>query len=182
MDDTQYFRDLSTVSKKYNIIYADPPWSFNNKNTGGSMTSGASSVYPVMTVEQICKLPVPSITDDNCILFLWWVASQPMEALSVVGAWGFKLKTMTGFDWAKTTTHGKPFFGLGSEHCLIAVKGKPKKISGSIRACLTSTVGPHSEKPALVRDLIVQLCGNIPRIELFSRQKVSGWDAFGNAL
>ena len=50
MDDTQYFRDLSTVSKKYNIIYADPPWSFNNKNTGGSMTSGASSVYPVMTL------------------------------------------------------------------------------------------------------------------------------------
>lgn len=174
--------------KKYPIIYADPAWSFNNKNTGGSGKSGANAIYPVMTVQEICNLPISEIAADDCVLFCWWVASQPQEALDVVKAWGFTLKTMTGFDWIKLTRHGLPFFGMGfwtrqgSEHCIIATKGKPKRISASVRSCKALPIGRHSEKPDYFRKQIVELCGDIPRIELFCREKKEGWDGWGNEI
>lgn len=172
-------------NKKYNIIYADPPWQFSNKNTGGSMSSGSANQYAVMTLDDICNLPVPDITADNAFLFMWWVSSQPHEALAVVDAWGFTLKTMTGFNWVKRTKHNKPFFGMGfytrqgSENCLIAVKGKPKIYSHSVRAVFEAKVGRHSAKPPVVRDKIVGLAGDLSRIELFARDRVPGWDAWG---
>ena len=79
----------------FKIIYADPPWSFNNKNTGGSMVSGADAYYQTMSFKDICNLPINELADENCVLFMWWVASQPIEALKVVESWGFTLKTMT---------------------------------------------------------------------------------------
>ena len=120
--------------KKYNIIYADPPWLFSNKRTGGSMKSGASQKYKVMTVEEICELDVKSICEDDCVLFMWWVGSMPLEAISVMFSWGFELKTMTGFTWIKKTKNWKDFFGMGfwtrqqAESCLIATKGNIKRI------------------------------------------------------
>lgn len=173
---------------KYNIIYADPAWSFNNKKTGGSMKSGAADQYPVMTLEGIKNLPVEQIAADDCVLFMWWVGSQPQEALDVVRAWGFTLKTMTGFNWVKLTKLEKMFFGMGfwtragSENCLIATKGKPKPISHSVRSVRKAVAGKHSEKPIAFRDDIVSLCGDAPRVELFSRAKVAGWDAWGNEV
>lgn len=176
------------MRKKYNIILADPPWKFNNKNTGGSMVSGATAHYEVMTLESICNLPVKEIAADNCVLFMWWVSSQPNEALKVVEAWGFTLKTMTGFNWVKTTKNGKLHFGMGfwtragSESCLIAIKGKPKRINASIRSVIFSQNKKHSQKPDIVRDKIVKLIGDVPRIELFARQNKEGWDVFGNEV
>lgn len=173
---------------KYNVILADPPWVFNNKNTGGSMISGASAKYPGMTVKNICTLPIQSVTADDCVLFMWWVASQPREALSVVDAWGFALKTMTGFTWVKETKHGKPFFGMGfwtrqgGENCLIAVKGKPKRASASVRAVVSAGILGHSEKPDCFHDLIVDLVGDVPRLELFARRPHPGWHVWGNEV
>lgn len=174
--------------KKYNIIYADPAWSFKNKNTGGSGKSGANAVYPVMTVQEICALPIQNIADDNCVLFMWWSPSQPKEALAVVDAWGFELKNMIGFNWIKLTRKGLPFFGMGfytrmgSECVLIAKKGKLSRISASVRSCFSYPVGKHSEKPIIVRDKIIELYGDIPRIELFCREKKDGWDGWGNEI
>jgi N6-adenosine-specific RNA methylase IME4 len=182
------------VDKKYNIIYADPPWSFRDKNTGGSFASGAADKYPVMTVDEICQLKIKDISADDSILFMWWVASQPLEALKVVEAWGFKFKTMTGFSWYKLTKNGLPHFGMGHftrqgvENCLLATRGKPERVSASVRSAfweaeeicvVADLVRKHSEKPPVVRDKIVELCGDKPRIELFARQKVDGWDVFG---
>ena len=174
--------------KKYNIIYADPPWKFNNKNTGGSMKSGASAHYDVMSLEDIKKLPIKNIADDNCILFMWWVASQGQAAMDVVEAWGFEIKTMTGFVWVKKTKLNKFFFGMGfwtragAECCLIATKGKPKPINRSIRSVIEAKVGKHSKKPHIFRRQIIKLCGKLPRIELFARKKFTGWDSFGNEI
>lgn len=174
--------------KKYNIIYADPPWKFNNKNTGGSMKSGAAYHYPTMSLEDICKLPVNNIAADNSILFMWWVASQPHGALKLVESWGFSLKTMSGFTWIKKTKNWKDFFGMGfwtrqgSENCLIAIKGKPKRIDASVRNVVYEKVGVHSEKPDIFRQNIVKLMGDLPRIELFARQQYEGWDVFGNEV
>lgn len=179
---------------KYNIVYADPAWSFRNENCGGSMISGASAKYDVMGAGAICDLPVSAIAADDCALFMWWVGSQPREALDVVEAWGFKLKTMTGFTWVKKTKNWKDFFGMGfytrqgSENCLIATRGKIKRVSASIRAVIEegemiqARVGRHSEKPDIFRQRIVELVGDVPRVELFAREAFPGWDVWGNEV
>lgn len=177
---------MNFPDKKYNIIYADPGWSFNNKRTGGSMGSGASQIYTVSSVGDICALPVQSICEDDCILFMWWVASMPQEALDVVDAWGFTLKNMTGFTWVKKTKHWKNHFGMGfwtragSENCLIAVKGNIKRVNAGVRSVVEERVGKHSEKPDVFREQIIELMGDLPRIELFSRKAVPGWDGWGD--
>ena len=188
--------------KKYSIIYADPPWTFKNKNTGGSLTSGANAKYSTMSVDDISKLPINNLSSTDSILYMWWVASQPKEALKVVESWGFEIKTMVGFNWVKTTKNDKLHFGMGfysrsgSEACLIAVKGKPKRINASIRSVLitdennddyfTETiynkVGIHSKKPDIIRDRIVDMMGDLPRIELFARNVTDGWDVFGDEV
>jgi N6-adenosine-specific RNA methylase IME4 len=113
---------------------------------------------------------------------------MPEEALQVVKAWGFQLKTMTGFTWEKQTKTGKDHFGMGhwtrqgAENALIAVKGKPRRVNASVRQVVRAPVGKHSEKPAEVRDRIVHLCGDLPRVELFARQATPGWHVFGNEV
>jgi N6-adenosine-specific RNA methylase IME4 len=172
--------------KRYNIIYADPPWAFRNKNTGGSMVSGANAHYDTMTIADIRRLPVEQIAADDCVLFMWWVASQPLETLAVVDAWQFKLKTMTGFNWIKKTKTGKDFFGMGfwtrqgSENCLIAVRGKPKVRSHSVRSVVRAENKKHSQKPSEIRNRIVELVGDLPRIELFARERIDSWDSWGD--
>ena len=173
--------------KKYNIIYADPPWSFRN-NKKGTLNGLADNHYETMTIEDIKNLPIEKIADDNCVLIMWWVGSQPQEALDVVEAWGFKLKTMTGFNWMKLTRKGLPFFGMGfwtragSECCIIATKGKIKPVSHSVRSVIQAEAMKHSQKPDIFRNKIVELCGDIPRVELFARKKVKGWASWGNEI
>lgn len=179
---------MNLPNKKYNIIYADPPWSFSNKNTGGSMSSGASSKYNTMTINELKKLDVSSITEKNCVLFMWWVGSQPEVAIELAKSWGFTIKTMTGFNWIKTTKLGKLFFGMGfwtragSECCLIATKGKIRPINRGIRSVTKAMNEEHSKKPDLFANNIIELCGDLPRIELFARDTKPGWDSWGNEV
>lgn len=174
------------MSKKYKIIYADPPWSFNNKKTGGNMTSGAQSQYDVMTIEQLKKLDVQSVCADDCVLVMWYVSSQPQEAIDLCTAWGFEIKTMNGFIWNKLTKNLNPFFGMGfwtragAECAIIATKGKPKPVSHSVRQVGSSAIGKHSAKPDFFRRKVVELCGDLPRLEMFARCATDGWDVFGN--
>lgn len=187
---------MKLSDNKYNIIYADPPWSFNNKKTGGSMKSGAVQKYDTMEMHELTGMvlqqnPVVMLSDviaDDCVLFMWWVASMPKEALYVANDWSFELKTMTGFVWNKVTRKGLPHFGMGywtragAECCLIATRGKPKPFSHSVRSVITAPVLRHSQKPLEAADRIVGLCGDNPRIELFARDRKPGWDSWGNEL
>ena len=174
--------------KKYEIIYADPPWQFKNKKTGGSMISGAASKYLTTGIEGLKKIPVKEISADNCTLIMWYVGSMPQEAIDLVHAWGFTIKNLNGFVWRKLTKTGKDHFGMGfrtragSEAAIIATKGKPKVYSHSVRAVRSASVGRHSEKPSEFRGDIVELCGDLPRLEMFARDKTSGWDVFGNEV
>lgn len=84
---------------RHAALYVDPPWAFNDKNTNGNR--GAGCKYPVMTLSDLMQMPVNSICADDCVLFMWWVASQPQEALDLVKAWGFTIKNMTAFTWLK---------------------------------------------------------------------------------
>ena len=175
--------------KKYNIIYADPPWSYKDKrDKHPRMCGGATSHYNTMSIEQIKALPIKDLAADNCMLFLWVTFPNLQEGLDVIKAWGFKYKTL-GFSWIKTNkNNGKPFFGIGyytksnCEVCLIGVKGKPIKASNSVSSVIISPRQEHSKKPDEIRDKIVELCGDVPRIELFARQKTEGWDAWGNEV
>jgi N6-adenosine-specific RNA methylase IME4 len=177
---------MTTEQKKYKIIYADPPWQFSNKKTGGSMKSGAASHYLTTGIDGLKALDVNSIADDDCTLIMWWVGAMPQEAIDLVNAWGFKLKNMNGFVWNKLTAKGNPFFGMGfrtragSESAIIATKGKPKVLSRSVRAVHSYPVSKHSKKPLEFRDHIVEVCGDLPRLEMFARESAQGWDVFGN--
>jgi N6-adenosine-specific RNA methylase IME4 len=175
--------------KKYQIIYADPPWEYNDRrNKHTRFCGGAMSHYQVMNYKDIANLPVKDITDENCILFLWATYPCLKEALFVIEQWGFVYKTI-GFNWVKMNSNNMGvFFGIGyytksnAEPCLIAVKGHPKVVDDSISSVLLSARQEHSRKPSLIRERIVQLMGNLPRIELFARRKVEGWDCWGNEV
>lgn len=182
--------DIFSTNKKYQVIYADPPWSFNSKKTGGSMKSGALAQYDTMSIENLKALPVSEITTDDAILVMWYVSSQPQEALDLVKAWGFTVKNMNGFVWNKHTVKGNPFFGMGyytragSESAIIAIKGKASNliVDHGVRAVRPSPVGRHSAKPIEFRDDIVKMCGDVPRLEMFARETAQGWDCFGNDI
>jgi N6-adenosine-specific RNA methylase IME4 len=168
---------------KYSIIYADPPWQYYE---GGYKNQ--SQHYPTMTIDKLAELPVNDLSADDCILFLWVTYPILPEALNLIGQWGFNYSTV-GFTWVKANKGGKGFFfGLGAwtrsnaELCLIATRGSIARKDASISQIIYEPVGEHSAKPATVRNKIVQLVGDLPRIELFARQKIPGWDVWGNEV
>lgn len=185
-EDTRVSGTPEMPQKKYNIIYADPPWSYSDKGCNGN----AEDHYHTMSLADICKLPINTagggIAADDCVLFMWATYPMMAEALEVIKAWGFTYKSI-GFQWIKLNRSGKGyFFGLGrwtrgnTEPCLIATKGKPKRISAGVSQLIFSPIRNHSQKPEEVREKIVELMGDLPRVELFARERADGWDAWGN--
>ena len=177
---------MNLPNKKYQIIYADPPWGFNFRNRKGLSQQAKDCLYDTMTPQDIIDLPVKKITDTNCVLFLWIMDSQMQLALDVIKSWGFVYKTVA-FTWvklAKTKYH----FGGGNwtrsnpEQCLLATKGNIKRLSASVRQLIVEPRREHSRKPDRIRDDIIELMGDLPRIELFAREKTDGWDVWGNEV
>jgi N6-adenosine-specific RNA methylase IME4 len=174
--------------KQYSLIYADPAWQYRDKASAGKR--GACHKYPVMSWREVCLLgeKIRAITAPDCLLAMWWVAPMPAEAIKVVEAWGFELKTMKGFTWHKLTKNGKSHFGMGNytrantEDCLFARRGRPKRMDAGVRQFLEAPIREHSRKPDEARDRLVQLLGDVPRLELFARQQTPGWDVWGNEV
>lgn len=167
-------------NKKYQIIYADPPWKYF---AGGHHNQ--SWHYPTMDIEEIKALKVAEMADKDCILFLWVTFPMLQESFDVIKSWGFNYATC-GFTWVKKNKGGEGwFFGLGNwtrsnaELCLIATKGHPLRFSANVSQVIDEPLTVHSAKPPIVRDKIVELCGDLPRVELFARQATPGWDVWG---
>ena len=173
--------------KKYNIIYVDPPWSYNNFQGKGKSHGDVTAHYKTLGVEEIKSLNVSQISDENCMLFLWVTYPNLIEGLEVLKSWGFTYKTV-GFTWVKTNKNKGYYSGLGfytnsnCEICLIGRKGKFERKSKKVKQLVIDKLREHSRKPDCVRDRIVELCGDLPRIELFARQKTDGWDCWGNEV
>jgi len=181
--------------KKYEIIYADPPWAYNDKMTGHSFS--LDHEYITQDLEWIKKMPIKEMTAKNCVLFLWAVNPLLPEALEVIKAWGFKYKTVA-FNWVKVSNKGNFIHNMGrwtmgnNEICLLATKGKPKRITKNIKQLVIAQRKEHSKKPDIIRRLIVDLMGELPRVELFARggkdkdlfglNRFDGWDTFGNEV
>ena len=154
--------------------------------------------YPTMPNQEIYDLPIAGLADRNCILFLWATMPKLQEALNTISAWGFRYITC-GFVWVKQNPSGKGIYsGLGhwvngnAELCLIGKKGTPKRITKDVKQIVLSPRGRHSAKPNEVRERIIKLMGNLPRIELFARPdnqlnfdgktSLDGWDVWGNEV
>ena len=171
-------------NKKYNIIYADPPWSYTQKRLSGA----AEHHYHTMGIDELCALPVADIAAEDSTLFLWATFPQLPEALRLIKAWGFTYKTVA-FVWLKLNRKSYTwFYGLGfwtrgnAEICLLATKGKPHRNSNSVHQFIISPLREHSQKPDEAREKIIELMGDLPRIELFARETAPGWDCWGNEV
>ena len=171
---------------KYQILYIDPPWSYKDKALAGNR--GACCKYPVLSIEDIKNLPIKDIADDNSVLFLWVTMPKLNEVFDVIKSWGFEYKTCA-FTWVKRNKIASSWFmGMGSwtransELCLLATRGKPKRVSGGVSAIIDTPIEGHSKKPNIVRNKIIELCGDLPRIEIFARQKIDGWNCVGNDI
>ena len=173
--------------KKYQIIYADPPWKYKVYSKKGEGRS-AENHYSTMSMEDISNIPINELADKNCVLFLWITFPTMKESLEILDKWGFKYKTVA-FVWIKQNKKSLSLFmGLGfwtranAEICILATKGNPKRESKKVHQVIVSPIREHSRKPDETRDRIVELMGDLPRIELFARQKVDGWDSWGNEI
>ena len=180
--------DIFNTDKKYNIIYADPPWEYKQKGSRGT----AVNHYEVMTTDDICKLPIMNIKTDDAICFMWATFPNIDQALKVMQEWGFKYKTAS-FVWVKKNKKSNTnFWGMGAytranaEICLIGISKKTKAKqcvkSNAVHQIVESPIEAHSKKPDEVRQRILQLLGDLPRIELFARQYADGWDCWGNEV
>ena len=173
--------------KKYNVILADPPWSFRSWSSKG-MGRSAEQHYPTMRLEDIKALPVSDLAAGDCVLFLWATFPMLKEALEVIDTWGFTYKTVA-FTWVKENRKSPGlFWGLGywtranAEICLLATRGSPKRQSAAVHQVILSPVERHSKKPDEVQERIVTLMGDVSRVELFARQETPGWDVWGNEV
>jgi len=177
---------MNFPDKKYNIIYADPPWKY--KESWGNGQVG----YVTMTNEEIKNMPVKDILDEQAHLYLWVTNPFIKEGLEVCESWGFEYKTL--ITWVKTYQDGTPEMGMGyyfrgcTEHIIFGVKNKMKCLNKTTRNMVVE-VNPkkHSKKPDCFKDMIIKSSGDIPRIELFARIEpdlfsdgTGGWDVWGN--
>ena len=186
--------------KKYQIIYADPPWKYNSRaNHKTRFRGGACGHYDLMSMDEIKKLPIQDLANNNCALFMWVTFPYLEEQIKLFKHWGFRYRTV-GFNWIKTNkrqnleqysylpTEPDPFFGVGyytksnSELCLLGIKGQLEVLDNSISSIVIAQRREHSRKPDEIRDKIIRLFGDLSRIELFAREKTEGWDVWGNEV
>ena len=180
--------DIFNTDKKYDVIYADPPWKFLTYSDKGKGRS-AEKHYPTMSKEAIEQLPISKISQKNSVLFLWVTAPCFEQGLELIKAWGYTYKTVA-FTWVKLNKkNGKLFMGMGyytranAEYCLLATKGKVlERKSKAVPSAVVTPIEWHSKKPDVVRERIVALFGDRARIELFARQHAEGWDCWGNEV
>ncbi len=181
---------------KYQIIYTDPPWKYRVYDESDAAHGAATSHYPTMSLDELKALPIQKIADKNCALFMWVTPPLLPEGIELMQAWGFRYVTKA-FNWVKLNGSGTLWMGLGhytrgnSEDCLLGIKGSlPRADAGVAQVVLdydlpetiTTYRVEHSKKPDETRDRIVRLFGDLPRVELFSRQKRQGWDVLGNGI
>jgi N6-adenosine-specific RNA methylase IME4 len=174
----------------FGAILADPPWHFDVWAEGSNRN--ASSKYDTMRADDIAAMPVSNLAAPNCALFMWMVWPRLHEAVNVIESWGFTYKTCA-FNWIKANTKQIDMFredadcfaGMGywtranSEACLLATRGKPKRLNADVRQGIIAPRREHSRKPDGIHERIERLVGG-PYLELFARQQRPGWTVWGN--
>ena len=171
---------VALPTAKYRVIYADPPWSYNDKCDAGSVQSGgAEKHYPSMTIAELCALPIKSIVEPDAVLFLWVTSPLLFECAPIIEAWGFKYKT--SFVWDKVKHNMGHYNSVRHEFLLICTRGSCTpdvvKLFDSVQSIERTK---HSAKPAEFREIIETLYPHGKRLELFARESNKGWEVYGN--
>ena len=147
----------------FRVIVADPPWQYTKRKDDGSHRSALS--YPDMTTEEICALPVGDVAHDDSVLWLWTTNAFMRDAFEVLDAWGFAEKTI--LTWAKNRMGTGDWLRGKTEHCILAVRGKPLVTLTNQTTLLDGPVREHSRKPDEFYELVEALCPG-SKVELFS--------------
>lgn len=180
--------------KRYDIIYADPPWDYGGKLqfdrssksadeidlTKNIFISSASFKYPTLKTEELKKIPIQEVSNDHCLLFMWATSPHLQQSISLGEAWGFEYRTV-GFVWDKMVHNPGKYTLSNCELCLIFKRGKIPQPRGArnIQQLVRAPRRTHSEKPIEVMKNIELMFPTQSKIELFARRKVEGWDFWG---
>lgn len=168
--------------EKYQIIYADPPWNVKRGPDWNSNGISRPLPYPTMSTREIKELPVKALSATNSHLYLWVINKYIPDAYEIASHWGFKVSCL--LTWSKPR-HG---IGIGgtfvqtTEHMLFCRRGTLTAKKRIDTTCFEHKRLRHSEKPAMFRDMIVDVSGDLPRIELFARQRHEGWASWGDEV
>jgi N6-adenosine-specific RNA methylase IME4 len=189
---------------QYDILYIDCPWLYDNQQQNDPARGG--KVYDTLSMNELVQLPIEMIAAPNCVIAAWWTGPKLIEAMPVWCAWqalGFRPVTSTLFVWVKLNKNGKAlknqtngdvlfkggvYSGLGHytnqniEAVALFRRGNIKRIKKDVKQLVFAPIGCHSAKPAVIRDRLVELFGDRPRIELFARERAPGWQALGRDI
>ncbi len=180
------------------VILADPAWHFkrySEKHSELSVGRAPQDHYDTMSLDEMKAMPVAELCAPDCALFMWSTWPHLPQAMELITAWGFTYKTCA-FDWMKADVSTIDLFPdpkdadmkmgywtrSNSEPCLLATRGKPKRIDAGVRMGIIEPARQHSRKPDVVHDRIDRLMGDVPKIELFGRTRRRGWIGWGNDL
>lgn len=161
----------------YRVIVADPPWSYDKR--ADDETHRAALPYPPMTIEQIRALPVGELAHEDAILWLWTTNAHMREAYTVLDAWGFKERTI--LTWTKDRMGTGDWLRGKSEHCILAIRGKPTVTLSNQTTVLAGPLREHSRKPDEFFALVDALCPG-SKVETFAREPRKGWAAWGGEV
>jgi N6-adenosine-specific RNA methylase IME4 len=184
------FQELEAAH--YAAILADPPWKFEHWGKDYVCDRDPENYYPLMSDEQLGRLPVNDLATKDCVLFLWITWPKLEHALWLIERWRFEYKTCA-FSWTKANVATLNMFddavdadmGLGywtranSEVCLLATRGQPKRLNADVRQGIIEPRRQHSRKPSCVHERIERLVSG-PYLELFARATRPGWTSWGN--
>jgi len=169
----------------YSIVYADPAWDYagRTQQNGKEPTGSATYHYSTMKIEDMKKLPVQSLCEKNCLLFMWSSSPHLPQAIELMNAWGFEYKTIA-FVWDKQRVNPGYYTMSQVEICIVGKKGNIPSPRGSrnTRQFLSQMRGRHSAKPNEIRDRITEMFPTQRKLELFARDEVVGWDRWGNEV
>ena len=181
-------------NKKFDVIYADPPWHYNGKMQFDKSGKGVEQIdlsknifissavfkYPTLKTNELMKIPVHEIAKGDCLLFMWTTNPHLAQAIELGEAWGFEYKTVA-FVWDKMNHNPGQYTLSNCESCLVFKRGRIPKPRGArnIQQLVRSPRKEHSEKPIEVIQAIEKMFPTQERIELFARRKTKGWSVWG---
>jgi N6-adenosine-specific RNA methylase IME4 len=177
--DVIFNNDVKLPEGKFQVIYADPPWKYGNSMP--EYFTEQANHYSLMTIEEICNMPISQMADKNAALFIWVTSPILEEAFQVVKSWGFEYKT--SFIWDKIKHNMGHYSSVRHEILLLCIRGSYPKESSNLRDSVYSEERTkHSKKPEYFYELIEEMYPNSNKIELFSRNKREAWHSYGNQL
>lgn len=180
------------MNKKYQVIYADPPWDYKGQGVhspgkGTKKThSSALEHYPTMTLKEMVKEFTPKLEewcDEDCLLYMWTSSPHMNQAMKLADEWGFNYATVA-FVWYKHNVNPGFYTMSQCELCLVFKRkgGKIPQPRGirNAKQLVSEPVREHSRKPEEVRSRIESMHPSQNKLEMFCRQKMQGWDCMGN--